>query len=978
MAVTSPLNRTDTYGTGAVSVFQFPYYFLQNADLQVWLTDYTTVAAGVPTLLVYGTDYTVAGAGNVLGGSITLLGAPTSLVLPVPPTSTQKISIIRSPALTQELILPGSGPLNTASIVTEFDNLEMQIQALAAKYGDNPFPSTSLAAQIAAIQLALTGIMAGITAGWTLVTTVNVMQFGADPTGVTDSTAAFTAAKNALPFGGIITVPNQGIYAMNLVLDSSWNGITIQGPGICSGNIAPTTGYFKPFNTALPVIQVGTGTAGSLLTAGVVLRDICFFGNNTGQYGLVFAGGAYRNLAENIQSFNFTTKCLSFTCTPNVTLSLGVPCSYNKIRGLTISTSVAGADGVYMEDSATAPDSYAYTTANTLTDVDITSNGGYQVHVNSANGNFISNAYIQQAYSGLGVYLQQGYNRAPMLFTENTIMDNAAGSLATNMIVDNGCDWQNTQTYNSIPIQGNLQTTGYTFITAKKTTGNITSGTNSLTLASLAGVYVNRAVLVAGAGPSGQPLVGWISTLTGSVATLVTTLGGSTALNASTTVTGGATMIGDNLVSMIFLQQGNNSLSGDSLYLNSAKLTQLPFGGAKGQLFRAGHGSFEPLNSQGPTWDLGSNPHYYLQDDGYSSQIAAIVQTGTTVTVSTWAGNSMALGDLLQLQGATQPGINGTWPVASRVSNQAATFTSNVSQTLGAQITGTIAGTVLTLTANNTFGTIGIGSPLAGVGVTAGTSIVSLASGTAGQTGATYNLSASSTVGVAQTMYAGAQAPSATFTASTATNVLTLTSAATGAFAIGQLLVGVGIAVPTTITGLLSGTLGANGSTYSLSTTPGTVASEGMCSNGIIYHNNKMSSWTYGNLELGFSLQMKDENGNWTSVLQQNLNNGNFTIQTPDVTGGGMIFGAGSTATTGNQFVWAGGGITGMGLSGYGTLRVTRGVTGGAYTTAQRNGFSGMTAADIGMCVYDTTLAYPVWLHSQTGPVWHNASGAAV
>ena len=155
MAVTSPLNRTDTYGTGAVSVFQFPYYFLQNADLQVWLTDYTTVAAGVPTLLVYGTDYTVAGAGNVLGGSITLLGAPTSSVLPTPPTSTQEISIIRSPALTQELILPGSGPLNTASIVTEFDNLEMQIQALAAKYGDNPFPSTSLAAQIAAMQAKL-------------------------------------------------------------------------------------------------------------------------------------------------------------------------------------------------------------------------------------------------------------------------------------------------------------------------------------------------------------------------------------------------------------------------------------------------------------------------------------------------------------------------------------------------------------------------------------------------------------------------------------------------------------------------------------------------------------------------------------------------------------------------------------------------------------------------------------------------------
>ena len=202
MAVTSPLNRTDTYGTGAVSVFQFPYYFLQNADLQVWLTDYTTVAAGEPTLLVYGTDYTVAGAGNVLGGSITLLGAPTSLVLPVPPTSTQKISIIRSPALTQELILPGSGPLNTASIVTEFDNLEMQIQALAAKYGDNPFPSASLAAQIAAIQLAQTGVTAtfmGYIAGTTL--TVTTMLTGALVPGQTLAATSLVANTNIQSLG---------------------------------------------------------------------------------------------------------------------------------------------------------------------------------------------------------------------------------------------------------------------------------------------------------------------------------------------------------------------------------------------------------------------------------------------------------------------------------------------------------------------------------------------------------------------------------------------------------------------------------------------------------------------------------------------------------------------------------------------------------------------------------------------------------
>lgn len=60
-----------------------------------------------------------------------------------------------------------------------------------------------------------------------------------------------------------------------------------------------------------------------------------------------------------------------------------------------------------------------------------------------------------------------------------------------------------------------------------------------------------------------------------------------------------------------------------------------------------------------------------------------------------------------------------------------------------------------------------------------------------------------------------------------------------------------------------------------------------------------------------------------------------------------------------------------------GTLRSTTGVGGGAYTTAARNALT-LTSNDIGIMVYDTTLGKPVWLHNQTGPVWHDATGASV
>lgn len=68
------------------------------------------------------------------------------------------------------------------------------------------------------------------------------------------------------------------------------------------------------------------------------------------------------------------------------------------------------------------------------------------------------------------------------------------------------------------------------------------------------------------------------------------------------------------------------------------------------------------------------------------------------------------------------------------------------------------------------------------------------------------------------------------YTASFATNVMTLTATATGTFAIGQVVVAAGVTAGTTISSLASGSLGASGSTYNLSTSPGTIGSEAVTS----------------------------------------------------------------------------------------------------------------------------------------------------
>lgn len=61
-----------------------------------------------------------------------------------------------------------------------------------------------------------------------------------------------------------------------------------------------------------------------------------------------------------------------------------------------------------------------------------------------------------------------------------------------------------------------------------------------------------------------------------------------------------------------------------------------------------------------------------------------------------------------------------------------------------------------------------------------------------------------------------------------------------------------------------------------------------------------------------------------------------------------------------------------------GAMRTTQGISGGNFTTAQRNAFAGLTANHRGLMVFDTTLVKPVWLNSVGPLVWKDATGATV
>lgn len=118
MTVSSTENRESYNGNGVTVDFAFPYRFLTNADLKVYVDD---------VLMTLTTDYTVAGAGDDSGGTVTMLVAP--------PLGTGNIVIFRDPSPVQELDLVENDPLPAEEVEKALDLLTMLHQRQTDQIG---------------------------------------------------------------------------------------------------------------------------------------------------------------------------------------------------------------------------------------------------------------------------------------------------------------------------------------------------------------------------------------------------------------------------------------------------------------------------------------------------------------------------------------------------------------------------------------------------------------------------------------------------------------------------------------------------------------------------------------------------------------------------------------------------------------------------------------------------------------------------
>jgi hypothetical protein len=135
MTVSSSVNKVTYSGNSATLIFPVNYYFLENSHLQVVL-----VSNNIETVQTITSQYTVTGAGNPAGGSVTML---------TPPATGTQLIIVRNVPATQETDYLANDPFPAESHERALDKLTMLVQQVeldadrALKIPLSSLPTTS-------------------------------------------------------------------------------------------------------------------------------------------------------------------------------------------------------------------------------------------------------------------------------------------------------------------------------------------------------------------------------------------------------------------------------------------------------------------------------------------------------------------------------------------------------------------------------------------------------------------------------------------------------------------------------------------------------------------------------------------------------------------------------------------------------------------------------------------------------------------
>jgi len=121
MTVNSAVSTASYTGNGVTSSFPIPFYFLVDTDLKV---SRKVAATGVVSTLVLNSDYSLTGAGNVLGGALNMTAIPAS---------GDQLFIERNIAFVQQTSYPEGNRFPSASHEKALDRDTMGLQQLDSR-----------------------------------------------------------------------------------------------------------------------------------------------------------------------------------------------------------------------------------------------------------------------------------------------------------------------------------------------------------------------------------------------------------------------------------------------------------------------------------------------------------------------------------------------------------------------------------------------------------------------------------------------------------------------------------------------------------------------------------------------------------------------------------------------------------------------------------------------------------------------------
>ncbi len=127
MTVSSTQSRKDYAGDGATTQFTVPFFYIENADVVATLRS----TGGTETTWTDGTQYTLTGAGNPSGGTLTAVSTGTDYT----PQSGETLVIKRKEQFTQPSDFAVAGALPSETIEEGYDRAVMLAQQLSEDLG---------------------------------------------------------------------------------------------------------------------------------------------------------------------------------------------------------------------------------------------------------------------------------------------------------------------------------------------------------------------------------------------------------------------------------------------------------------------------------------------------------------------------------------------------------------------------------------------------------------------------------------------------------------------------------------------------------------------------------------------------------------------------------------------------------------------------------------------------------------------------